>query len=619
MEARKVGAPLPMRQDQKDVLNRLQASTKKRVLFLAPTDFGKTRVYLAYVLSLGKQVAVLTSTYDSVQDIVDEARRQRKGLNIALPTGRNKAQTFCCCKSCHKPAIEAGLKDALGPSEFHEKYPDACAYKSVKEYAKYADLTITHQKMYEASMLTTTGVLVCDEVDKALEPSSLMIAAYETSLEHLEDGDSGQDLSKAVGILERTAGYNHYPNQEQQALFEKRMKSISDFIKEKYLSKLKRQPTYWEELRLKQVPDDPSYALHSVAGLIKEAAGKFDRPTLTRYSHELEERIKRLPPPSRISRYLPGDRNFVEEVLYVMGHLDSVQVRDVQASPAHNMKGYIEVYGFAKSKLQEGIRRAAFEKVVYVTATKPLKMPPNTETVEVKTDPNADKKTVVLVNEKEVKGLLKGLGGEANILGVTSSIKRAKEAALTYGGEVLNKTIEPEEALRIMARKKGCLFWDYYGSKTSRAVNLFEAFDGVYVLDWIGRKPWSESDKVTHYAASGSDLYQIISRVLRTKDGKHRKRVVIVTDEKAWDKLKELAPEWGYFRDLSVQEIINRTEAVPRLPSLTIELKERMRYPTPGGNPQRVLERSLPPDWEWEDTTEITITASGTSWKFKAV
>lgn len=196
---------------------------RNRSVLVAPTDFGKTRVYINGVSGY-KKIIIVTNTYESVTGVARDFHLFRPNAIIVVPQGQSRIRRHYCnnnkcsdCDAIKKPKRNPKKKQLKGKTidaEYAIKhYPNYCPYHFLIKLAnEMADVVITHHSMLtENNRLKREGALVCDEVDEALRPTSILLSKYEIGKnEHLETSREKSDLEYIISIVRELLDKNPY-------------------------------------------------------------------------------------------------------------------------------------------------------------------------------------------------------------------------------------------------------------------------------------------------------------------------------------------------------------------------------------------------------------------------
>lgn len=138
---------------------------------------------------------------------------------------------------------------------------------------------------------------------------------------------------------------------------------------------------------------------------------------------------------------------------------------------------------------------------------------------------------------------------DKNVLGITSSRQRAREAKKKFGGECLHQDISVKE-VEVKARtQKGLLVWDYIDSPTSRGTNRLHFFDGFITYNPKNIDPAHEIDDSIYVKKKAEEVYQHGSGVFRTVNGKKLKKFGIIIDREIFEVLKDMISDWEFQRN----------------------------------------------------------------------
>lgn len=571
--------------DQKEVSIRLRETIMKndKICFIAPTNFGKTRTILDALKFYKGRITIVSSTYESVDVYLDEGKKIKffQGKSVILPEGKKKIRKLYCkktsCDGCKRKKTGKWIekyKEKFEDGEFLNKIinakwvlvnTDICPYRFLKEMSKYADNVITHEKMLTDSNLYTMGLLVVDEVDKALESKAITLSHFELGDKyHLETGKKS-DISKALDIVNEMRSNPPYYRKKEKEEFLNRC-STAEKILEWLKKTFEGSPIKYEKEKIEKSLKEGRSVEYGLLFAHEELEKRVNE-----FNHLLQNgKLDALLSIFNDFKYtdynnLPFEkRAYIASVFDILSKIENIYVRKVRKSPDHDwIKGYLEVIAITeRTKLQEKIER--YDKVIYMTATSPMLFPAGMVKIEVKKDRYGEKKTVVLVNEKIKDKLIAKIIEKFRVYVLTTSKKRRDKHMSKYGG------CNIEDLLN--GKKDGNLYWDYINSQYSRGTNKIGVLDGVIIFEYKNKSNTQYPDKAKSMLKWIKDLYQAASRVFRTINGRHRKRFCILFDRNAFEALKELAPDWNYidFSKVSPDEILeflekNVDKAEPKL------------------------------------------------------
>lgn len=591
---------LLLREDQKKALKSLKNTRAKDVQFTAPINWGKGVLFVSFLMNnlpRGIKCTIAVSKYPYISNVLKEIQKYRTSdISIFLPKGRNKIRKVCgraTCRGCKK--IRSGKWDfeetqfkgkAINAQYVKEHYSEYCPYIFLRKLSKHADIVITHYSMINYLPAQERWLFI-DEVDEAMTPQESLLARYEIgSTVHLETSVEKGVIPRALKILEEMV---KFPEVEPAYTFLNYVKTA-----------LVKSPIRWEEQRIKE-QDNISYGLKTAWALIPDEVKRLNK--LWNDENDICRRAFNSVRFKHTSKLSHKDRVFILKFCHVMGHLDEITYRHVLYSPETG-KGYIEVRAVTKhSKIQDAIEK--YEQRFYFTATPPPYPIEDAEFIEVTNDPYAENNLVVLLEDfKGFQSLIYGLRQKGyNILGWETSKKRAKRATITYGGEpfTLND-------LSRLPKERGTLFWNYWDSTTSRALNDLGIFDGSITADWLDRSDALYPEKSVYYQNCGNKVMQTTGRVFRTLDGVHRTRFAVLRHEKAFLRLQELAPNWKYEIAKNVDEalLIISSHTKPVAPKFRMKLKLRKyAYKVKGHTYHRYVSGNVPSESPEEFTVEI--------------
>lgn len=597
--------------DQEEITHKVTSAFNKHeeVGLDAPTDWGKTITLCIAALSQPLPVTYVTSTYASCQEIIDtlEMLGKKHELSIAVPKGRSLIRrTYCkmrTCSECEKRKIaipHLNKKDFIGKAVdvkwVQKNAEECCPYRYLHELSKIADWVVTHyanlpNPIGRGGRLERTGFLVADEVDKALQPTDMLVVAYRISERgwHLETSKEELPIKKAVDILKLLKKeYNPYekghPDHEYEILDE----WCTYFVKQlDWLMHLVfRNPASLEKEQISTAKEDGvitedsvTYGLMTSSQRLKSYTKLFN--ALLKHKH-IEEVFKYTIEnfdKNSLRKLKPEDRGLIEDLIYVLKLNKQFYFKKVRYSPRLK-EGYVEIWMVTgRSNFQQRVEY--FDKKLYASATFPSNITGEIAIVKTIADENAHKKHVVLVPTSNIMTrVLKELLQKYNILGITTSTRRAEQAVKKYGGQIIQKNTFIKAIVREARCKKGLLYWLYYGSKHGRAINQLACFDGVMFQDFLDLSdPLSLGDEQQYEDNCIRTLYQMASRVFRTVDGKHRARFLLTCNEKAFELLMKIVPNWQFHEAATskgavefVQESAELLPLIPSLKPITIKL-----------------------------------------------
>jgi hypothetical protein len=531
---------LLLRPEQRRVFSEIKSTFiffARKLIFRAPTDWGKTPVFLA-LAEERHPATIIEPTYEAVNSVIDtiKAMGLDKKFKIVIPEGRERIRKRICgnknCKNC-KLKREISLSLFVGITNAERiNAKEVCPYLTLKRLSEEADLVITSHAFITNSDYKGRGLLIIDEVDKLLEPTEFLLAAYELGGGlHLES-TTKQPLSRLINIFQNIKC--PYPNPADKEAFDFRIKGILSTL-EIFKELLLKNPIYFEERNIEERQCGIKYGLMTASAKVREEVTNLNN-ILQKVKLNLDL------PPGDLASLNFDDERLVLSFLAVMKNFKEIAIRDALSSPTYGGKGYLEIYIFSNINHDKIFKN--YNRVLFVTATPPLL---NIPIIEATDDPNGDKKMVIYIPETELGKLISKLD-EYKTLIITTSKRRMYEAIKNFGGTYLNlKNLEP-----------GAIQHDFIASETSRGVNNLGAFDIAIVTNWIPRKPYYEVDNKTELKwYSAKNLYQHISRIFRTQNGYHRKRAAIITDLNAFNSLKQIVPNWLYYEVKDVNEAIS--------------------------------------------------------------
>ena len=604
--------------EQKDKIKELTEKLRvsHKALLTAPTNWGKTLVYLVVALIFNLPITILVNTYEGVKPVIDALSKLNvlKNLAVFIPMGKDNIRKRFCgglkCKECTKkrrgrfPSLrKKAFIGKIVDGEFVLKnYPEYCPYSWLKHYVNegLADVVITHWKLFTDSSIHTEGFLIVDEVDKPLEPHSFPLVKYELAQGglHLESSRTKSFLAELLRILDKMLENPPYSDRDEKEFFIRRVQTLQKIVRElkdwfPSIPNLEAESIDRSfKLKAPDVEVKPvetyRYGIQITSTLIKDKAEEL-KPIIRSYEKvdELNEFVN-----YDFIRLTPQERDAIYTFLHVIKNKPEIFCKQVLASPALDGKGYVEVHVITKShELDRLIARYA--KVLYVTATPPAYVSPEFEIVKVESDPTGCKKLVLLMRKKErkeareeVKTLIVKLLPRFNIIGLASSYRRMKVAVKHFGGLTVGSHYGDEtyddyigNVCEIVKTSKGHLYWTHYGS-LSRATNDLGVFDGCVVHSWMARSPPHEVDKLEYTRKCVNELYQFVSRVFRTIDGQHRSRFCIMWEKKAFEQLKAMRPDWSYrvarSADDAYRIIVQHAEAAPLIRPVEVTVESEV-------------------------------------------
>ena len=579
-----------LRSDQKKVLKELKNSLKdsSRVLFYAPTNYGKTRVYYESLFDLNLfPCVVCLPTYEACRDNLRELKENFDISNmiICVPMGKDKVKEECrkrgfICRSCSRKKRRREFKKfkidsirgrVIDVSRVLDE-TDFCPYKFLEYVAEsYADIVVTSQKYVERHRKLARGkaIIVVDECDKAFEPILFKLFDYDVYNYHLQK-EKEHPIERVVENLNRLRedplrGVFSSQTELESFRFEvEHLRRILNNILARFLIPTEPQEAereafikfcnreYSPENAIKiALPTAPVHVVSKAreANTALKHAGVFD---------DIRKYCSVIPPAAVYRSSLSNEeKELLLEFLLCGKRAGEIIVRDVDRSPERDGHGYLEVYLKAEENELQKVIEEEYQRKLYVTATPPKSFTSSSDIklVGVDNDPYGTRKLVILYEceGKEREELVDKLTEKYSVLIITTSRRRAERCCKKYGGTLVSR-----RELDEIYNKGRRVYVDYYESSFSRGVNSLHIFDVVVVDDWIGRDPARESrlDYTDLYRYNAKRLYQHISRIFRTVDGEHRKRAAIVTDREGFKWLQEIAPWLNYVEVDSLDEAL---------------------------------------------------------------
>jgi len=620
----KVSEGPSLRNDQRAVLREF-TSEPKSICFVAPTGFGKTRPVLYYALSQGTSLLYLSSSYEGIADACKEVKLFdiRKKI-IVCPEGHDRV----CKGEKHDkrfrttPLFRWAYEGKIIDANFvRRQSPGYCPYSMLMRLAnEMGDIVLAHYKLFEAGTLEAKPMIVVDEVDKALEPTSLLVARYEIGHQfHLETSSVATDLERLRHCLDIIDGKPPYKDTAEVGDLHNRVQGVRakiEFLQERFKS----DPIIWEERSIVQT-GDTVYGLRSAPAEVEEAAVFLDG--MLAKSPLVKETLVDLLATIQYADLAPLPRRMREFVLWskhLFAHPSKLFTRMVRSSPELNGKGYLEVWlrtdTHRLTKLDEA------RQVVYVTATAPA-ISGESKVVEVKEDPFGDAKLVILVKTAKLKALARSLREYKLVIQTTSKRRALANYGVVGGFSIGFDHRSLNWALDEIRSGRGSYLHNHYGSIASRATNTLADFDGVIVTDWKDRRDAVYPDEFEYLQSCGNEAYQAISRVLRPLNGISRPQFCVITDRGLLEQLKRIVPNWNYREFQTIDETVNyiqkhvKSSRRPhrgrrsikvkfRKSSTTVKGKKYLRYiGYPGSD---VKEASLPKEFELD--LSLTVSAN---------
>lgn len=506
---------------------------------------------------------------------------------IVLPEGRNKCEEVGGSdKRIMKIDKEEHLGEIIDKKYIAEKWPEKDPYKLLKDHlSKKADIIITVGDLVENNLehFLSEGIVIADEIDQMQEPKDFTLLRFDVANGHLETSYDEPTLREVKEIVDKLENPYDPENDEFLAFqgFKEELETHLSFL----LKEFPLNPRKWEERSLLRATDRAQTVegKHIAAGLqtTKEEIemrlnGKRDWELVN-----LKELLVNLPSLSDENhsetfnvnwnwnhlRYLDRQEKVIlQRYLKTFEHVDDIQSKYVEKAEGRE-KGYYEVWALnKKSKLEE--KMDEYDYALSTSAT--AKNRAGWEMITVNEDPNAKHKLVAFHDGENIEKVIEELLAKGyNILGVQTSDRRAKIAREKYGGKIIPHMDNLDQVVEEATHEEGNLYWDYYGSRTSRSVNELGVLDGVIISeDWIDKSDRRFPD--TYEKKCAEKAYQHASRVLRTSNGEHRDRFVVISDEKLSQYFKEIAPWWKHKEfdtsDDMLEEIEEHTEKMPKKP-----------------------------------------------------
>ena len=575
-----------LRRDQIIVLEELEEKVKKynQVVFHAPTNFGKTRVYYKIIFDLNLfPCVVCLPTYDSVEDNLRELKENFDVSEkiVALPMGKDKVRKKCKkklgfdCKSCERIRSRRVfkkfdfevLRGKIIDAEWALEETQFCPYCFLNYVAeKHADIVVTSQRYVEChpKLAENKEMIIVDECDKAFEPVLFKLYdfdIYQAHLQLMQDHNIVKLRDILKKLLENPPRFSNKIDLDDFRLVIEDLLRIVDVIADSlYIpadpKKIERD-TFIDYLYEKK---DPLSAINLalVTAYIKpetqvnELNEIFGKLKLFERLSELCSQIK--PEVIYRSQLSSQEKEFLLEFLICGKRAERFVARRVDVSPERDGHGYLEIYLKARENVFQEVLKL-YSKKLYVTATLPDTLSEDIIKVVADRDPFAEKKLVVLFecDDQEKKELVNRLAEKYSVLVITTSKKRAQKCCEVYGGVLVSR-----KSLEEIYSKKRRVYVDYYDSGTSRGVNILHVFDVAVVDEWIARDPARENrlDYTALYSHNAKRLYQHISRIFRTVNGEHRKRASIVCDREGFEWLKKTASWLRYVEASSIEEVL---------------------------------------------------------------
>jgi len=401
----------------RQILNRLGENDD--VGLIAPTDYGKMVVACIVALSQRLPVTYVTSTYQSIPEVIETLRMlgKKKRLAITVPMGRAMIRRSHCkiesCKGCEKQKVAIPLlkkEDFIGKVvdvEWVIKNTDCCAYEFLQNISKIADWVITHYANIpnptgRGGRLERTGFLVSDEIDKALEPRDMLVVSYTISRKgfHLETSSEQLPMIKAMGIMEKLKEDSNpyekgHPDHEYELLerwatyFQKQLKWLLDLV---YKNPIILEMERIDEVVGKEVSDDViekdlvKYALMTASEKLKSYVKIINLMIKTKVFEVFNETLENFNK-DMLRKLKPEDRGLIEDLIYILKFNKQLYFKRVNYSPRRN-EGYIEIWMVTgKSNFQQRVEH--FDKRLYISATFPSNIGKDIAIVKTDIDINA--------------------------------------------------------------------------------------------------------------------------------------------------------------------------------------------------------------------------------------
>jgi len=549
------------------LLNKLNKNN--RILVTGPTDIGKT-TSIAKVIQ--PPFLYVARTYEATKSFIAGLKKFRrnelKDWLIVIPMGREKISREFCMQKCKKCILKRKISKSdigrilnttgfIDAEKIRELFPEICPYQFLKKLMNYADGVITSTAFIEKNVIRRDfNYIVVDEVDEVIRPYAVLLVRYELSRTgfHLETARDEGMLPKSIGILKKCIEKGSpYKDRDETIFWSDRVRRFQNFLIG-LLDELYKIPSVWEQMAYHKYKDFGYAVTGGSIRMIKETVETLKSILKQENFRNLFEEL--LPGDFIKLPYIEGD--LLNILSYGLKNIDNLSVRQVASSPNQGGKGYLEIWLISKKPpIAEKLDEINSLKTIYITATPPLKeLIDNCEIYCMGRDPNGDKKLILLVDNKIFNGLIAHcISNKYNILGITTSIRRCREAVKKYGGKILWHDINIK-SLEKLARRGGIFVWDYYGSPSCRGINKLHFFDIAFVDEWIPRKPEVEDNKQYLFYQAGVDLYQHVSRIFRTVNNRHRRRACILHDENAYNNLKTFGENWKY------KEVENLEQAI---------------------------------------------------------
>ena len=547
-----------------------------RVLLTGNTGSGKSQTALRYCMQIleSNRVAFTSNTYKAVDELIETIREkyrfEAKNFQIVVAQGKDKA----CNPACgHKKIYTLGnLKGIFTSREIPKEY---CCYLSLKEAAeKTANLVLTHVKFLEKNEQSFKGfdIFVNDECDELLKSSEYLL---------LRIRGSQKPASHYTSHLER-----------QEDKIEPLLKSLNKLHEGKQGEKFEKA-YYLVQLISKELTDFPSIEARSInkKEFTKGSSSveEFLAYGIRTAHQEIESFVRVLNDPDLIERLqqafnelsiwdfapLPSDlkRSMISfwEVAKEANRFYCVSRNPSDSHP----EGYLAI------SLVSGIGDIAksFKGRIDISAFPPAYYPESIPRISFEDTTNYPKNQFALFgNEKRVREFIEESLRSCNILGVTTGKLRAEGLKKIYKGNLIGE-FEENELTNELSSGKGHLIWNYFGSKSHKAVNYLHIFDMILVFNYIAdaQADIKSNPEIMNQEAL-NDLMQMFGRVLRAdKEGNYRKRTVVFVGS-------DLKNAFDYTRRVYPNSQFRETPAVASALDFVKEFNEPYTFPRSKAN-----------------------------------
>ena len=570
-------------------------SAQDRVLFCAPTGYGKTRIALTVWQQLRtNRLTVSLSSYHNISTFINELNelKEFKNYSVCIVKGREKTAREVCKGSCTRcvykkngrpEKIEIPKGEVFDAHRAKQLYPDKCPYIITRSAARNADIIITHHRVIETNTngLPTDGLLIVDEADRALEPVFFELSYYTLANWHLQRSDKKTDLQRLHEIINKLKSKNPYYSDAAEQCYEEKVKSLSWVVDEEFKNAYEKLPQVCEMAHITK----------NITELKKLPEKDIKVSLLVRIQNAYEELTDNIIIPKMVAegefvklaesfsdydfkRLKNEERELIKRFLYLLKIKAAIEPKVVKSSELLNGNGYVEIMMKGQNEFYR--RATEFDKVLFMTAT-PLSTPEDIPVVKAEHDPYGRYKTFI---KAPLAKVIKDSRRLLNWLCVTTSSRRAEEYKAKYGGLIIDKDIKLHEAVEKARTEKGLLLWIFYGSKSERGTNDLSILDGVLIFDMYDRSD-RQYLKTDYKENCKNELYQITSRVLRGA----KRKVAIAEDDEILNALKERSYKgWKFiekdkvsFMDITMHMDVTPAAKVSKPKEIEISTKKRVK------------------------------------------